>query len=146
MSSEVYCDFLTDLVDGFRRGEVPLFLTVRYYLLGGTGPHSSLGGSCTYLLTYAASRQNLKCRGVSSPRVAVSENLPRQDISYGTSGRRYSQSPITTSATEKNEKNEKKNDDDDDDCLFHITIDDSDRCNHNVTRLSTRHLREPHPP
>lgn len=47
--------------------------------------------------------------------------------------------------TEKNEKNEKKNDDDDDDCLFHITIDDSDRCNHNVTRLS-RHLREPHPP
>lgn len=83
---------------------------------------------------------------MSSPRVAVSENLPRQDISYGTSGRRYSQSPGTTSVTEKNEKNEKKNDDDDDDdCLFHITIDDSDRCNHNVTRLS-RHLREPHPP
>lgn len=136
MSSEVYCDFLTDLVDGFCRGEVPLFLTVRYryyrYL--------------PTLLTYAASRQNFKCRGVSSPRVAVSENLPRQDISYGTSGRRYSQSPSTTSVTEKNEKNEKKNDDDDDDdCLFHITIDDSDRCNHNVTRLS-RHLREPHPP
>lgn len=56
-------------------------------------------------------------------------------MSYGTSGRRYSQSPSTTSVTEKNEKNEKKNDDDDD-CLFHITIDDSDRCNHNVTRLS----------
>lgn len=135
MSSKVYCDGLMDLVDGFRRGEVPLFLTCtvryRYY---------------RYLLTYAASRQNLKCRVVSSPRVAVSENLPRQDISYGTSGRRYSQSSSTTSVTEKNEKNDKKNDDDDDDdCLFHITIDDSDRCNHNVTRLS-RHLREPHSP
>lgn len=64
-------------------------------------------------------------------------------MSYGTSGRRYSQSPSVTEKNEKNEKNEKKNDDDD--CLFHITIDDSDRCNHNVTRLS-RHLREPHPP
>lgn len=123
MSSEVYCDFLKDLVDGFRRGEVPLFLTVRYR-------------HYRYLLTYAASRQNLKCRVVSSPRVAVSENLPRQDISYLTAqvGGDTSQSPSTTSVTEKNEKNEKKNDDDDD-CLFHITIDGL-----------SRHLREPHPP
>lgn len=131
MSSKVYCDGLMHLMDGLRRGEVPLFLTVRYRYY-------------RYLLTYAASRQNLKCRVVSSPRVAVSENLPRQDISYGTSGRRYSQSPSTTSVTEKNEKNE-KNEKKNDDCLFHITIDDSDKCNHNVTRLS-RHLREPHSP
>lgn len=42
-------------------------------------------------------------------------------MSYGTSGRRYSQSPSTTSVTEKNEKNE-KNEKRNDDCLFHITI------------------------